>query len=759
MRKIVKICLLMCLIISGVLSVKDRIYAEELVIDKLQAVPDLPAVAAKVNGDGSEVLGATGRITYKGYTKSNQEIEFDLQWDYSSLNLNTVGAYIVKGVPLIPDGYVLAEGLTLPVFEVGVSVQESGKPDINVYQKMTAARLFVFPWLTNSAAETWQIWIKKEGGEWYDAAAVGYAMCDSDGLYLPGNVLVAGNTYYMAVRGDGIATKTLKFLYKEAGSLTMLSYSYSDVGEEGKRDTCISSYDTEGVDLYDRCFARAVPVGTTSAYLQKYLQEKEAVSLSTSTKEHYENTFENPEILLNVQWDISEVDLSNPGVYRITGTFSAPKGYILKEGIVLPKAYGYISVQQTRKPELDTWHMNKQILGIPFLMQGFTEKELSECQVLLRKEGEEFTECSKEIYDLSENMLWINMFEYEIGTRYGVQVIYPDGETKLFTFEYDYSVIKDVVLEGRNYSDREEEEIPDIMQEAEIPSAGDGEQETQNGEDMSTGEVEANNIFPEINTENSAEDDDESNTENSISGVGDSYTASTYSSGTSSVSSDTYSEMTPEAARVLAEVSSRSKTVISGKRLADMMENSGNTAVFEKESISLVLPQSALSASAISSFDEIQVSIQKTSESSFSVRIFVNGAEITEIPGTVVRIPWNLMDNTLKKEELLVLDITDQEQEYVFETTRDVLKVSIDKTGDYFLRNPGAEAAAEISENETADEPEIVKMDETDGPALETEEKTENNEKEYHRILWSAAEGLLILLLLLLVLRKRKRGE
>lgn len=128
------------------------------------------------------------------------------------------------------------------------------------------------------------------------------------------------------------------------GSLKVYSYQYSQLGNTGIPAKRIRSYNAKDEKYLSRCAAYAVEIGSSLRKIEEDL--KESVRLRVSTAEKFENTAENPEIILESSWDMSQVDLTKQGVYKLTGTFVVPEGYQLSENLALPKAYAYLSVQE-----------------------------------------------------------------------------------------------------------------------------------------------------------------------------------------------------------------------------------------------------------------------------------------------------------------------------------------------------------------------------------------------------------------------------
>lgn len=85
----------------------------------------------------------------------------------------------------------------------------------------------------------------------------------------------------------------------------------------------ICSYDTRDEKYLSRCGAYAVKIGGNLKQIEKEL--KENVRLRVSTAEIFEDTAENPELILESSWDLSQVNREKQGVYKVTGSFVIPE--------------------------------------------------------------------------------------------------------------------------------------------------------------------------------------------------------------------------------------------------------------------------------------------------------------------------------------------------------------------------------------------------------------------------------------------------
>ena len=103
----------------------------------------------------------------------------------------------------------------------------------------------------------------------------------------------------------------------------------------------------------------------------------------------------------------------------------------------------------------------------------------------------------------------------------------------------------------------------------------------------------------------------------------------------------------------------------------------------------------------ISADDEIQIRIEKTAEAAFSLRIFVRGEEVTEIPGTTVKFLASVFEGIRSPETVKAEDIQGNQYTVNYQEKQNILRMEIGRTGDYFLTDSGSDAA-QPSEEQSA---------------------------------------------------------
>ncbi len=737
MRKEKRIFLILMIGIClfGMLIIKKTtvISGQENTVSHVTAPKDIPAVAVEINKSSEVICDKLSEITYTVYTDSDT-LHIPVLWDVSAVNMELPGVYIVKGTLKLPRGYDLGE-INSPQVQTTVSIQYPGRPEINTYYRLTAAGLYIFPWLEREDADSMEAYLKKDNGQWMNLTEEGFALCSEDGLYVSNQSMVVGNTYsLMAAYGDGQRqTGTLRFRYQKDGSLKVYSYQYSQLGNTGSPAKRIRSYNAKDEKYLSRCAAYAVETGSSLEKIEEDL--KESVRLRVSTAEKFENTAENPEIILESSWDMSQADLTKQGVYKLTGTFVVPEGYQLAENLALPKAYAYLSVQKRGNPQIDTYSMPVvDLVEFPMLMADFSAEELRNVQVYIRENKGSYQKLDRELAEVTSGGIQLYCREVlKKGNNYDICAVYETGSTGIYSFLYNDDFIVNEYWHERNFSDRDEKNLPAIVQKApeqtvtSVPSV----------EGMESPDTKENYY-----EESSGETSDNSRSSGQKTSAGekkatDSGTTSDFDAADSTVT----------------ELSTDTITAVSGQRLLLMLQQNGIVR-FEKQGISVTILPETINTWKVAANDEIQMRIEKTAESAFSLRIFVRGEEVTEIPGSTAEFQTSVFGEISSPETVTVVDAQGNLCAVTWQEKQKILRVEIEKTGDYFI------SEASVSDADTVESAEVI----SDGEADSTMAKEVNAEglSEKQKMETGKICGLLSVvavgLILLLILRKKRNN-
>lgn len=134
------------------------------------------------------------------YAENGNSYTAMVEWDFSGIDLSAVGLYYAKGNLPPPENTVFAQALNLPEISIPISVQTSGKPDINC---MLAGRgNLYFPWVTPPGnLEEVSVWLSENNGPW---------ICLEDGVYVGAEMLsiatrllTYGSSYHLQADYDG----------------------------------------------------------------------------------------------------------------------------------------------------------------------------------------------------------------------------------------------------------------------------------------------------------------------------------------------------------------------------------------------------------------------------------------------------------------------------------------------------------------------------------------------------------------------------
>lgn len=670
-QKITVLILMITLCLAGIWGMKKNttVWGGVIQVNDVIVPHDIPAVAVEINKSSEQIAEKLSQVFYTVYTDADT-LHIPASWDVSSVNMKLAGVYTVKGVLKLPQEYAFEGNENLQV-QTTVSVQYPDKPDINTYYRLTAAGIYIFPWLKQENSDSMEAYLKKESGQWINLTEEGFALCEEEGLYVSNQSMVVGNTYSLLVTYDNgrKQTNTLRFQYQRDGSLKIYGYQYSQLGNTGSPAKRIRSYNAKDEKYLSRCAAYAVEIGSSLRKIEEDL--KEGVRLRVSTAEKFENTAENPEIILESSWNMSQVDLTKQGVYKLTGTFVVPEGYQLSENLALPKAYAYLSVQKKGYPQINTYSMPVvDLVEFPMLMAGFSAEELQNVQVYIRENKGSYQKLDRELAEVTSKGIQLYCREVlKKGNNYDICAVYETGSTGIYSFSYNDEFIVNEYWHERNFSDRDEKNLPTIVQKA----PGQTVTPVPSVEGMESPDTKENYY-----EESSGETSDNSRNSGQKASAGE----------TKATGSGTISDF-DAADGTVTELSTDTVTAVSGQRLLLMLQQNGSVR-FEKQGISVTILPETINTWKVAANDEIQMKIEKTAESAFSLRIFVRGEEVTEIPGSTVEFQTSVFGEILSPETVTVVDAQGNLCAVTWQDKQKILRVEIEKTGDYFLSDDPA---------------------------------------------------------------------
>ena len=738
-QKITVLIFMIALCLTGIWGMKKNttVWGAVIQVNDVIVPHDIPAVAVEINKSSELIAEKLSQVFYTVYTDADT-LHIPVLWDVSSVNMKLAGVYTVKGVFKLSPEYAFEESESLQV-QTTVSVQYPDKPDINTYYRLTAAGIYIFPWLKQENSDSMEAYLKKESGQWINLTEEGFALCEEEGLYVSNQSMVVGNTYSLLVTYDNgkKQTNTLRFQYQKDGSLKIYGYQHSLLGNTQKPGKIICSYDTGDEKYLSRCAAYAVKTGGSLKQIEKEL--KENIRLRVSTAETFENTAENPELILESSWDLSQVNREKQGVYKVTGSFVIPEGYEVADSLVLPEAYAYLSVQKKGEPQINTYSMpTVDLLEFPVLLDGFSTEERRNIQVYLSENEGNYWKIDDDLVEVTSDGIQIYYREIlKKGQNYQICAVYENGSTGIYSFSYNDAFIVNEYWHERNFSDREEKDLPDIVQKAPASS------------EVVQGEKEEN-----LNTGSAGYHYDNSyGTDNNTDGQNSS----------SNKASDAKSAEISDTENSVTELSTDTITAVSGKRMLLMIQQNGS-ARYEKQGISVTFSPDTVNGWKINAEDEIQIGIEKTSETAFSLRIFVRGEEVTEVPGTVVEFQISVFGGIQSPETVKAEDVQGNQYTVSYQEKQNVLRVEINQTGDYFLTDGKSESIGNQTDEESVEavsDGEDIGFTEEPMPEEETgqktEQKTENSAKQFLMIILTLSAVCIVVVAIIFAIRKKRR--
>ena len=159
------------------------------------------------------------------YAENGTSYTAVVEWDFSCIDLNTVGLYHAAGRLTAPENTIFADRVDFPEISIPVSVQAPGSPDINCF--LVRRGSLYFPWVTPPGnLDKVSIWLSKNNGSWNRLESGVYV--GQEMLSIATRLLMPGSSYRLQVDYDGGQTGILSFTY--ADEIVLEGY------HEGDRD-------------------------------------------------------------------------------------------------------------------------------------------------------------------------------------------------------------------------------------------------------------------------------------------------------------------------------------------------------------------------------------------------------------------------------------------------------------------------------------------------------------------------------------------
>ena len=194
-------------------------------IEQWYPYTDAFAVQQGSETEALEALFVASPYYLECYAENGTSYTAVVEWDFSGIDLNTVGLYHAIGKLTAPANTAFAEGIAFPEISIPVSVQASGKPDINCF--LAARGNLHFPWVTPPGElDEISVWLSENNGSWNRLESGVYV--GQEMLSIATRLLTPGSNYRLQVDYDGGQTGILSFTY--ADEIVLEGY------HEGDRD-------------------------------------------------------------------------------------------------------------------------------------------------------------------------------------------------------------------------------------------------------------------------------------------------------------------------------------------------------------------------------------------------------------------------------------------------------------------------------------------------------------------------------------------
>ena len=194
-------------------------------IEKWYPYTDAFAVQQGSETETLENLFAFSPYYLECYAENGTSYTAVVEWDFSGIDLNTVGLYHAAGRLTAPENTIFADRVDFPEISIPVSVQAPGSPDINCF--LVRRGSLYFPWVTPPGnLDKVSIWLSKNNGSWNRLESGVYV--GQEMLSIATRLLMPGSSYRLQVDYDGGQTGILSFTY--ADEIVLEGY------HEGDRD-------------------------------------------------------------------------------------------------------------------------------------------------------------------------------------------------------------------------------------------------------------------------------------------------------------------------------------------------------------------------------------------------------------------------------------------------------------------------------------------------------------------------------------------
>ena len=222
-------------------------------IEQWYPYTDAFAVQQGSGTEALEALFAASPYYLECYAENGTSYTAVVEWDFSGIDLNTVGLYHATGRLTAPENTIFADRVDFPEISIPVSVQAPGSPDINCF--LAARGNLYFPWVTPPGElDKISVWLSENNGSWNRLESGVYV--GQEMLSIATRLLTPGSSYRLQVDYDGGQTGILSFTYADEIVLEGYHEGDRDGGDAGENppDTIIQP-PPEDTDDQDDSFA------------------------------------------------------------------------------------------------------------------------------------------------------------------------------------------------------------------------------------------------------------------------------------------------------------------------------------------------------------------------------------------------------------------------------------------------------------------------------------------------------------------------
>lgn len=218
-------------------------------IEQWYPYTDAFAVQQGSGTEALEALFAASPYYLECYAENGTSYTAVVEWDFSGIDLNTVGLYHATGRLTAPENTIFADRVDFPEISIPVSVQAPGSPDINCF--LVRRGSLYFPWVAPSGElDEISVWLSENNGSWNRLESGVYV--GQEMLSIATRLLTPGSSYRLQVDYDGGQTGILSFTYADEIVLEGYHEGDRDGGDAGENppDTIIqpSPEDTDDQD-------------------------------------------------------------------------------------------------------------------------------------------------------------------------------------------------------------------------------------------------------------------------------------------------------------------------------------------------------------------------------------------------------------------------------------------------------------------------------------------------------------------------------